>query len=169
MKHRNVMIGFFLVILPAVIFCLSGCQGSETMASESKKAEAVTEAEISSADTEVSETTMSDTAVAVYYFHGNRRCRACIVLENTCQEAVETGFPSEVANGTVSWTAINTDLAENKHYEEQFELTFSSVIAAKYESGNLVEWKNLPNVWRLTRDEDGMMDYVQREIRAWLE
>jgi hypothetical protein len=166
MTQNKVLILFVSILLA---WGMTGCQDNETASAQSRSAENVPETHPVSNNTGVAGSSEDDVEVAVYYFHGNRRCRSCLVLESACQKAVETGFIPEIASGKVSWSAVNTDLEDNRFYVDEFELTFSSVIVARYESGTLSEWKNLPNVWRLTRDEDKMMEYVQQEVQTFLE
>jgi len=69
----------------------------------------------------------------------------------------------------LSWEEVNFEEKEKAHYVKDFDLMFSSVIVVKYQDGKQVEWKNLQKVWELVRDKPAFTDYVQSEVKAWLE
>lgn len=107
--------------------------------------------------------------INVYYFHGTRRCKTCLAIESNAKAALGKAFAEEMEQNIIIWKAINTDLKENKHYEKEYDLLFSSLILAKVENGKQVEWKNLQKVWELVWDTEAFEEYVQKEIRAYLE
>lgn len=109
------------------------------------------------------------TSLKVYYFHTSRRCKTCLTIEANAKEAVEAGFPTEVAEGLVSWEEVDFEEKENAHFVKDLDLMFSSVIVVKYQDGKQVEWKNLQKVWELVRDKPAFTDYVKTEVQAWLE
>jgi len=108
-------------------------------------------------------------SVKAYYFHSTRRCKTCLTIESNAKEALETGFAEEYAQGIITWNAIDIDREENKHFEKDFDLAFSSLILVKYINGKQVEWKNLQKVWELVWDEADFMKYVKTEAQAYLE
>jgi len=111
----------------------------------------------------------TDTKVKLYYFHGTRRCKTCLTLEANTKEALDKGFPGEMKQGTITWETYDTDKKENKHFETDFELLFSSVILVKYKADKQVEWKNLQKIWELVGDKPAFLEYVQNEVRSYLE
>ncbi|MBN1356652.1 hypothetical protein JXA40_10370 [bacterium] len=108
-------------------------------------------------------------SVYVYYFHGTRRCKTCLAIETKAKKAIEEAFPAELAQGSITWQSVNTDLEENRHFEKEFDLMFSSLILVKYKDGKQVEWKNLQRVWELVWDETALDEYVRKETKAYLE
>jgi len=115
------------------------------------------------------EVSADSTTVKVYYFHGTRRCKTCLAIESKAKAAIEKAFSDEMKAGVITWQAIDTDLEENKHFEKKFDLMFSSVIVSKVENGKQVQWKNLQKVWELVWDTEAFEEYVQKEVRAYLE
>ncbi len=113
----------------------------------------------------------AETAVQVvaYYFHGHARCATCRTLEQYSYEAVTTGFKDDLANGRLEWRVVNTDEQENEHFIDDFQLVTKSLVLAEYRGDEVVRWKNLDKVWRLTRDQEGFVAYVQKETSAFLD
>ncbi|HQH28919.1 MAG TPA: nitrophenyl compound nitroreductase subunit ArsF family protein, partial [Oligoflexia bacterium] len=87
--------------------------------------------------------------VVVYYFHGNRRCRSCLKMEELAASAVRSGFSQELASGRVEWKTVNIDLAQNEHFVWRYNLSFRAVVLSRQVSGQEKEWKLLDGVWHL--------------------
>ncbi|MGD8719946.1 MAG: nitrophenyl compound nitroreductase subunit ArsF family protein [Candidatus Zixiibacteriota bacterium] len=107
--------------------------------------------------------------VVVTYFYFGKRCAACQTIEALSREAVESGFPEEMAEGRVAWRAVNTDDAGNGRYIDDYELFAKAVIVSEMRDGREARWKNLMDVWKLYKDRDAFIAYVQKEVRASLE
>ena len=69
----------------------------------------------------------------------------------------------------LTFTIINTDLSENKHFIEDYQLYTRSLVIAEYKDGKQVRWKNLAKVWDYLNDKDAFYEYVRSEIRDCLE
>ena len=69
----------------------------------------------------------------------------------------------------LTFTIINTDLPENKHFIEDYQLYTKSLVIAEYKDGKQVRWKNLDKVWDYIKDKDAFYEYVRSEIRDYLE
>jgi hypothetical protein len=69
----------------------------------------------------------------VTYFRGNVRCATCINLEAYSDEAVEQGFPREIANGTVEFKTVNIDEGDNRHFVKDYQLDSRSVVISRTE------------------------------------
>lgn len=151
-----------LEALPAVeapLTTQSGDQPSQTLQSAAAPA---------SAPESVSPETSTIT-VKAYYFHGERRCKTCLAIEANTRETIEKGYPEELAQGQLSWLSVDIDQKDNKHFEKEFDLMFSSVILVKFRDGKQVEWKNLQKVWELVWDKPAFEDYIRNEIKSYLE
>ena len=107
--------------------------------------------------------------VRVAYFYFGKRCAKCLKLEKYSREAVERGFPDELAAGTVVWEAIDTDEPTNRHYNKDYDLFAKAVIVSEIRDGEEVRWKNLMDVWQLTGDRGAFHKYVQDEVREFME
>ncbi len=106
--------------------------------------------------------------VRVYYIHSNFRCSTCRSIEEYAKEAVESGFPEELGAGKVEWHAVNFQTPGNEHYAVDYEIVAPSVILARFEGGQQVEWKALPEVWELVGDKAAYLTFVQSSLREFL-
>jgi len=107
--------------------------------------------------------------VVAFYFHGNFRCNNCRKIERYSREAVEKYFAEQFINKTLVFSVINTDLPENAHFIEDYQLYTKSLVIAEFKNGRQVRWKNLTGVWNYLNDREKFYDYVRSEIRAYLE
>lgn len=106
--------------------------------------------------------------VIVTYFHGDRRCSTCMKLESQAQSAVQDGFAEELAGGLIEWRVINTDLDENKHYKDEYQLYSKAVILSAFKGDKEVGWKNLDKIWEHVNNPEQYRDYVQDGIREFM-
>ncbi len=106
--------------------------------------------------------------VMVYYFHGNKRCSTCLLIESLTASAVQTGFREQLDKGEVEWKVVNVDLPKNEHYVWKYKLTFRAVVIARFIDGQEKESKTLDGIWQLVRNEEGFRNYVQGEISNYL-
>lgn len=104
----------------------------------------------------------------VYYFHGNMRCVSCRRIEGFAREAITNGFAPDLADGRLEIMAINVEEPGNRHFIEEFQLYAPSVVVTRVEGGKRKQWKNLDQVWRLVRDRQAFLQYVQQETRAMM-
>jgi hypothetical protein len=106
--------------------------------------------------------------VVVYYFYFGQRCVTCLKIERYTKEALERGFAKELGDGSVVWRPVNTDVPENRHFDDDYGLYAKAVIVSEVRGGEEVRWKNLTRVWQLTGDKGLFMKYIQDEVRAYL-
>ena len=107
--------------------------------------------------------------LVAYYFHGNFRCDNCRKIEQYSREAIEKYFVEELKTEKLTLAIINTDLPENKHFIEDYQLYTRSLVIAEYKDGKQVRWKNLAKVWDYLNDKEAFYEYVKSEIRNYLE
>ena len=106
--------------------------------------------------------------IIVYYFYGNRRCATCRKLESYSEEALLTGFESELADSSLVWRAVNYDEEENEHYIKDYQLYTKALILSREGDVKEGEWKNLDKIWQLVRNKDKFIKYVQSETRTFM-
>lgn len=116
----------------------------------------------------VAATPASGPKIIATYFHGNRRCATCQRLEAYSQEAITTGFATEIENGLIEWRVVNFDEKENEHFATDYELFSQSVILSRVDNGTQIEWKNLDKIWTLVGDKDKFLAYVRDETKAFM-
>lgn len=129
--------------------------------------ETTSRGDLTSTPPEVSPTVSGERVVA-YYFHGNARCPTCYKLEAYAQEAIKDGFKAKLDSGRIVWRTVNTDLAENEHFVEDYGLTLQTVVLSREVDGRQVEWKSLDKIWDLVGDQKAYSDYIQTEMRDYL-
>ncbi|MFH1568456.1 MAG: nitrophenyl compound nitroreductase subunit ArsF family protein [Gemmatimonadota bacterium] len=107
--------------------------------------------------------------VDAYYFHGRARCQTCRNLETYGQEALRRGFGPALEDGRLVWRPTNVDLPENRHYVQDFQLRFRSLVLVEVRDGKPARWKNLEGIWPLAGDREACMAYIEEEARRFME
>ena len=107
--------------------------------------------------------------IVATYFHGSVRCATCRKVEAYAREAVEGGFQSQVASGSVEFRAVNVEDAENRHFIQDFQLVSRSVVVTEEVDGAVARFVKLDNVWGLVGDRPAYLDYVQDAVRWYME
>jgi len=103
-----------------------------------------------------------------YYFHGNTRCYTCKTIEDYTKETIESDFPKELASGKLAFQSVNVEESENRHFIQEFQLTNPTVILARKEEGQVLQFKNLNQVWKLVKNKEQFQTYIREEVRAML-
>ena len=111
---------------------------------------------------------VSSDYVQAYYFHATRRCATCIKLEQSSRGAIETNFKDQLKNGTLRFNEINFDEPENRHFLQDYKLTYRALVIVRYKDGKQVTYKNLEKIWQLVGSEQEFSDYVKTEVAAML-
>lgn len=111
--------------------------------------------------------------VVVYYFYTEPRCDSCKKIEAFTKEALNNKFATELKSGRLVWMPIDVKKEGNWHYVEEFKITSKSVIAADYKGekpnkDQLLNWKNLEQIWPLLKDKPKFIEYIQSETQAYL-
>jgi len=106
--------------------------------------------------------------VIAYYFKTTYGCASCAYVENFTREALQSGFPDELKDGTLTYQVVNVDFPENKHFIQDYQLSYKSVVLVEFEGEKQTRWKNLDAVWRLLRNKPEFIKYVQDETGAYL-
>lgn len=122
-----------------------------------------------SSDTpEISDARLEKARTVVYYFHGNVRCYSCKKIEAYTREAIQSGFPEELKNGSLVLKTINVEESAHEHFVEDFQLYTRSVVLERRLDDKQQQWKNLDQVWSLIRNKAEFIDYVQKETIAMM-
>ena len=106
--------------------------------------------------------------LVVYFFHGHARCKSCKIIEAFGKKALEEGFQDEMESGRIVWRDIDLDEPGNEHFVQDYQILSISLVLSDMENGEQKHWKNLEEVWNLLNNEKEFVDYVQKEVRAWL-
>jgi len=115
----------------------------------------------------IAQSAVSQGTLTVYYFHTTYRCHSCTLLEEYTRDAVMKNFPAELKSGRIRFVALNIEKDPNRHYVQDYQLSFKSVIiSAQDEKGREKRWENLSKVWVYLRDRDALTKYVVERVRA---
>ena len=106
--------------------------------------------------------------VIAYYFHGNYRCASCTKLERYSRDAITMYFDKEIKQGFLSFKTVNTDLSENKHFLQDYQLYTKSLVLVAVKNNKTVKWKNLGKTWQHLNNKNNFYKYVQTETRKFL-
>lgn len=115
------------------------------------------------------DSTLRADRVDAYYFHGNARCATCRSLEEYGEEALRRSFAGDLAAGRLVWRPTNIDLPENRHFVQDFELKFRSLVLVEVRGGQPGRWHNLERIWELAGDREACVAYVDEETRRFVE
>ena len=111
---------------------------------------------------------LSDDQIVVYYFHRKFRCPSCLIVESTLHETLDKYFSDEFTRGRLAVCVVNIDEMENKHYIEDFQILFNSVIVVEKRGGASHKYKNLEKVWDIYDDKDATTQLFKDEIEPFL-
>lgn len=107
--------------------------------------------------------------VVVYYFHTTQRCATCRKIEQWSGEALTAEFGKELADSTLVFLPVNTDLEGNEHFLEDYQLYAKSLIVSDLVGGVQRGWENLPKIWEYTGSQEAFFKYVQDNVRRHLQ
>ncbi len=107
--------------------------------------------------------------IIAYYFHTTYRCVTCQRIEAYSKEAIDSGFARELSAGKLEFRPVNVQLAENRHFIQDYQLSTKSLVLVRMKDGSQLEWTNLSRVWELTGDHEAFLGYVQQGIRSYLD
>lgn len=107
--------------------------------------------------------------VQAYYFHATYRCKTCTTLEQYSRESIEENFKDQLNSGTLRFNEINFDEPENRHFLQDFKLTYRALVLVRYKDGKQVTFKNLEKIWQLVGSKADFSNYVKTEVEAMLQ
>ena len=110
----------------------------------------------------------TDTKVIAYYFHLSARCVTCRAIESYSREVIEQKFGADIAKGRLQFMLVNVQLAENRHFVQDYQLFTKSLVLVRFDKGRQTEYKVLNDTWELVGDKPAMHGYVVREVRDYL-
>ena len=105
--------------------------------------------------------------VAVYYMHSSFRCATCNAIEKMTKGLLDKSYAKELADGRVRWQEV--DFQENEALAKRFDVMASCVVVALVDSGEVVAFKRLDEVWTLMSDPAAFENYISGAIDPYLE
>ena len=106
--------------------------------------------------------------ILVTYFTTDQRCPTCLKIEKQTREAMESAFSDQLASGEVSFRAVNFDRTEFKHFIDDYELSFKTVVISDRRDGKEEAWAKFDEVWDLVGEPDAFAAYLQDGVRKYL-
>lgn len=106
--------------------------------------------------------------VVAMYFHRTERCPTCKMMGSYTEEAIKSGFASELKKGTVQLRFIDFQKPENEKLAKAYKVTGPSLIVAKVEDNAVSKYSDLKEIWGKVREKEQFVKYVQENIRAHL-
>jgi len=107
--------------------------------------------------------------VTVYYFHGDFRCKTCLLLEDLTVRTVRDSFATQLEDKVLDLQVVNFMSEGNEHFADDFALDHQSVVVVERDAGKLVRWKNLEKIWDYTDRPLAFAAYVAGETRLYLD
>ena len=71
----------------------------------------------------------------IVYFHSERRCPTCISIEENTLKTLNTYFPGQLKDGTISFQILNVEDEKNQKLVEKYEAEGSSLFLTKIRGG----------------------------------
>jgi hypothetical protein len=107
--------------------------------------------------------------VIACYFHRTQRCPSCITIGQYVEEAISIGYADEVEAGELSILSVDYQAASSARYVQAYKVTGPKLIVIEVEDGKVLRWKDAPKVWTLIGDKDAFIEYVQGELKVYVE
>lgn len=114
-----------------------------------------------------SESEKNDNKLVVFYFYGKKRCMSCRTIEKFAQEAISKNYAQQIEDGSIEFRVHSYINPEYAHYKKDFELITNSVVISEFENGKINRWENLPDVWKLMRNEEKFHKYIIAEMEEF--
>jgi hypothetical protein len=149
----------------AVVFYVS-----QAVAAENSSVTDKSSPESTSSEKETATTTEGPShQVIACYFHRTVRCPTCKKISAYIDESVNTGFVSQVKDGSVKMMMIDFQDAKNQKYTQAYKISGPTLVIMDVQDGKVTSWKPAPKVWSLVANKPDFFKYVQGEVKAYLE
>jgi hypothetical protein len=106
--------------------------------------------------------------VIAYYFHWTSRCQTCLEIEEYSSNVIHESFAHDIAEGRLEWHALNMELPEYEHFQQDFELSTPSLVLVHIDDGRIADWKVLSYVWDLVDTPWDLEEFVKDQTREYL-
>ena len=107
--------------------------------------------------------------VIACYFHRTVRCPTCRRISAYIEESVNTGFASQVKDGSVKMVMIDFQDPRNQKFTEAYQIAGPTLVLMDVHDGKVTSWKPAPKVWSYVGNKDQFFRYVQGEVQGYLE
>lgn len=105
--------------------------------------------------------------VAAIYFHRTQRCPTCRRIGGYIEEAIKTGFPGQVKDGSVAVYMVDYENPRNAKYTKSYKVSRPTLVLADIHNNKVVAWKPMPKVWSLVYKKDDFFKYVHDGVKDY--
>lgn len=106
--------------------------------------------------------------VVVMYFHRTQRCPTCLRMGSYTEQAVTTGFASELKSRKVAFHFIDFQDPKNAAFTKGYQVAGPTLIVARVSGNKVAEYKSLTEMWAKSQDEAAFIEYVQSNVKRYL-
>jgi thiol-disulfide isomerase/thioredoxin len=107
--------------------------------------------------------------VVAMYFHRTERCPTCKMMGSYAEEAVKSGFASQLKKGTVEFRYIDFQQPKNANLAKAYKVTGPALIVAKVADNKVSKYNDLKEIWVKVREKTQFIKYVQDNVRAYVD
>ena len=140
---------------------------------QNRKDDLIKKETVSNADVEAISTKeapiIEEPDVVVTYFTTDVRCKSCRAIEALTRSVVERQYTEALEGGHLVFQTKNIDRAENKHFIDEYQLAFKTVVIALMQDGKEIRFKKMDKVWELLGNQDAFAEYIADGIREFLQ
>jgi hypothetical protein len=155
----------------AIIYLIAiigiGCWAWKNFA-PGKSARSISESSPTADSSAKSVINQSEHIVVVTYFTSDQRCDTCLKIEKLTQDAIHSQFTDALEKKEIIFQTINYDKAENKHFIDDYQLAFKTVVVSERKKGQEQRWSKYDKVWELVNDPEEFSSYLQQGISQYL-
>jgi len=107
--------------------------------------------------------------VTAIYFHRTHRCPTCLKMGSYSEEAVKTGFAQQLQDGTVGFYYVDFQDPRNAALAKRFDISGPALVLVKVVENEVVDSRNLTEIWAKVADKRAFLAYVQENVAACCE
>ena len=107
--------------------------------------------------------------VVAMYFHRTDRCPTCKMMGSCAEEAVKSGFASQLKKGTVEFRYIDFQQPKNANLAKAYKVTGPALIVAKVADNKVSKYNDLKEIWVKVREKTQFIKYVQDNVRVYVD
>lgn len=106
--------------------------------------------------------------VIAMYFHRTERCPTCKMMSSYSEEAIKKGFAQQLNEGSVEFRLIDYEKKENAALAKAYNVMGPALIVAKITDNKVEKYQDLEQIWTKVREKPKFIEYVQVNVKAYL-
>ena len=105
--------------------------------------------------------------VVAMYFHRTQRCPTCLKMGSYSEEAVSGKYAQQLENGTVAFYYVDFQDPRNGALVKRYGISGPALVLAKVVSNEVVDSRELKDIWAKAPDKGAFVAYVQENVAAY--